>query len=199
MSDYNDYYEEKLKAMRKPVLLVRYNEESGISSDPNEKMLEFRVSVVYIDPDEGTPNNYRDYDRNETKYNLDFDDMLIRGVGFSGRNYVDKWGMGDYSVTYHNVYALDLREAESKVKTLRNIYRKLDKYRQEYGIAESFDSYLMRVAKAIGSKVILVMGRKTSHKWGYAGYEYFEYSIKDAEIALSKAIACYKDGFGTRS
>jgi hypothetical protein len=194
MSDYNDYYNKKLKAMRKPVLLVYYNEEKGILSDPNEAMLEFRVSVVYMCPDEGIPLNYRDYDRNETKYNLDFDDMLIRGVGFSGRNYVDKWGMGNYGVSYHNVYDLELREAEAKAKTLRNIDRKLDKYRQEYGIVESFDAYLMRVAKAIGSKTIMVRGRKTSHKWGYAGYEYFDYGIPDAELALSKAISCYKDG-----
>ena len=192
------YQEDKLKSLRKPVLLVRYNEERGISADPNEKMIEFRINVVYIDSESGKPQNYTDYDYNDTKYNMDFDDMLIRSVGFTGRDYVDKYGMYNYDVSYHNVYDADLRRVERMVRTLRKIHNKLDKYRQDFGNVDSFDSYLKRVAKSIGCKDIWVIGQKKSSAWGYAAYDYHTYGIEEADAALAKAKAVYASGFSTR-
>lgn len=48
-------------------------------------------------------------------------------------------------------YALDLRDAEAAVKTLRTVDRRLEKMRASDGHPRTFDEYALRVAKAIGA------------------------------------------------
>ena len=199
--NYQEYEKAKKESVRNPILLVTYDERRGVSSDPNTKMREFRVSVVHNCPENpGSPINYGNHSYQDTKYKLDFDNILIRAWGFD-RNDMDgndKYGVWGFELEYYSPLSVDLRRSERMLKTLKNIQRKLDNYRQEFGDANSFDSYLMRIAKAIGSKEVWVKGKKTSSAWGYAGYEYHKYSVADTNLALHKAKAVYESGFATR-
>lgn len=57
-----------------------------------------------------------------------------------------------WRVEYRDVFSVDLNRAETMVKTLRRIERRMDAMRDELGYPESFAAYVTRVGKILGVK-----------------------------------------------
>jgi hypothetical protein len=58
-----------------------------------------------------------------------------------------------WRVEYQNIYSLDLREMEVKVKLLRKVEKGLERLQSQFGYPETFAGYVARVGTVLGVKL----------------------------------------------
>jgi hypothetical protein len=95
---------------------------------------------------------------------------------------IHAWVGGDYRnrflssfyTTYRDVYEVDLRRAEEMESTLRKINRALVKAEARDGDPANFGQYLMRVARALGIKDVIV---KTGGSQFQSDYDRMEFRM----------------------
>lgn len=108
--------------------------------------LTVRVHIVEIN-DRGEVENVRNYP-SEPRYGL-----VDLGVSAqANRNDNDDFYAWD--LTYQDIYRVNLRELEPKVKTLRELVRKMDKLEQTLGRPTDFVTYVGRLAHVLGAAYI---------------------------------------------
>lgn len=64
-----------------------------------------------------------------------------------------------YDATFRHVWSVDLRHAESMVRTLKAIRRGLDKAAERDGDLKSFGQYVLRVCRALGINSVIFDAR----------------------------------------
>lgn len=82
-----------------------------------------------------------------------------------------------WKVEYRDVYSVDLRRADTMLKTLRKVERGLTRIQTELGYPETFPAYLARVAKVLGIKRF---GWRVGERNGHS-YSDNEYRWTDAD------------------
>lgn len=85
-----------------------------------------------------------------------------------------------------DAYRVDLENAERMAKILRFVQNRLDKMRQEFGYAETYGQFMIRVLKIIGVKKVLLCNPQSRFGEKYSTYEKLgpaadavDYRIKD--------------------
>jgi hypothetical protein len=104
----------------------------------------------------------------------------LRVEGWVDRDSVNKddfyWGGHGYnSIEYREVYTIDQARAESMVKTLRRINRKMDALEKKWGYAQDFAQFCGYLAVAIANSSGAVFARRVPNSgrgWSYDDSEY---------------------------
>ena len=84
---------------------------------------------------------------------------------------------------FKDVYSIDLKEAEHMVRTLKVVIKKLDEFSSEFGYAQDFSGYLVRVAKILGIKKFAI-ARKSGI--GLISHDYFEVTATSVKYEIDK-------------
>ena len=93
-----------------------------------------------------------------------------------------------WEVAYGQPFCVNLSTAETYVKLLRAVQRKLDKYAAEFGVPEGFGQFALRVCKALG--VTQFIGAERNH-WSEA---YETRPVQDIGHAIGHELAKLYEG-----
>lgn len=114
-----------------------------------------KAHVVYIGESSGrNPGEVLNpqFDNYGTAYERsvgDFDSLVVSAQrdAMESEHFLPWYGFG---VEFDKFGGVKLKRAESMVKVLRKIERKLDKLQEDFGYPADFSTYLIRVANALG-------------------------------------------------
>jgi hypothetical protein len=162
----------------KPHLAILYGQDNEPSIIDRNPMLRFRLSIVRV-MDDGRIRNL-DSSGHEVEKNLD--NLSIGAtMEYSERNPDTRpWG---FHTVYRNVYQVEAFSAKRMARVLSALNKRLDKMTAEYGMPESFGTYVMRVAKALGIKTFVY--KQAGKGYNYDDNEYAVVAISAAQRYLA--------------
>jgi hypothetical protein len=136
------------------------------------------------------PNQYDPTRLDATVYPVIIEDDKIRNcqwswLGDRGAEYADLkvvgWldkgsSSGDFycgePLEYREIFSLDVRRAESMVKTLRRLTKKIDALKAKYGEPQDFAGYLHYLALAVSGGAPRFARKTSGRGWSYDDSEY---------------------------
>lgn len=164
-------------------LLVHHEIHQSYMNDGRDTGV-FAVTFVYLSDETGKPRNFSDssWDIEAQKDDLNY---LRISAQYNTSEHTPQEAYG-WSVEYHDSLSIDLRRANSMIKTLRKIDRKLKAFSKKWGDPSSFADYVIRVANALGAKAIMSRDKYTasSNGWSYDSMDYREWPVNEAKYAL---------------
>ena len=116
--------------------------------DHGSGILSVRAAVVQMNA-EGYAENIRDYP-SEPRYGL----VSLYATAQASRDGLGGGTFYGWELRYEDVWSLDLREMEGKVKTLRQITRQMEKLDVSLGRPTDFAGFIGRYAHVIGATSI---------------------------------------------
>jgi hypothetical protein len=133
---------------RTPQLLIDSDADSGYGSE-TKFLRVFAYPVYWADKQyESDTAGLRNYRSSSWPLEPLADFRISAQADSSDPTKIYGWTVG-----YRDIFALELREAEVKVKLLRKIDRGLERLQSQYGYPESFAAYVARVGSVLGVKL----------------------------------------------
>lgn len=160
----------KLNANQKLGLLIEKTEDCSWSS---EGYWHVNGRLVIVD---GSNRSTEDCDEGEVTWpdryggQQSYESLQIHSQGGMPRG--KRTHLYHYSFRWRDIYALDLEEAEGIVKLGRKIKKAMDKIKETEGYSPNFATYVARICRILGVKLIL---RKSPNDW--SGYRYQAFPV----------------------
>lgn len=147
--------------------MTKHNIALVLTTDQRHPYFHIKAHPVLLTDDTGDVRGANDV----TGYDLrDF--TVTAQADCDSRERTNLYG---WAARFEDVYAVDARKAESMLRTLKMVDRKLEKFDAEWGRPDKFSTFVIRAAKAIGARRLIVR-RSGSALYGTADYRHMDFS-----------------------
>jgi hypothetical protein len=158
-------------------LWLLVNVDSGMSGHRDIELYPVTLGDKYHNDEQPRyRNGSYDYEHNPYQYELG----ELRLAHSIGNTSYDRTPIEYNQLNYHRLYSVELEQAKRMVKTLESIGNKLEKVQKAEGSSANFGQYVLRFARAIGAKGVVVEIENTKRYNGWSTeYDYRQYTGGD--------------------